>query len=87
MPKSASLEAEANFRGKSFTIHAFGTRRAAAKDAIEHWMPPLPGLGAAGKDAQAPSPQCRGLRVTYAHATAHLRCSLPYLMPNDCFLT
>jgi hypothetical protein len=40
---------------------------------IEHWMPP----SAAGKDAPV-----GGLRATYAHATAHLRCSLPFHMPN-----
>ena len=36
-------------------------------------MPP----SAAGKDALV-----GGLRATYAHATAHLRCSLSYHMPN-----
>ncbi len=40
---------------------------------IEHWMPP----SAAGKDAPI-----GGLRATYAHDTAHLRCSLQYHMPN-----
>ena len=40
---------------------------------IEHWMPP----SAAGKDAPV-----GGLRATYAHATAHLRFSLPYHMPT-----
>ena len=40
---------------------------------IEHWMPP----SAAGKDAPV-----GGLRATYAHATAHLRCSLPHHIPN-----
>ena len=40
---------------------------------IEHWMPP----SAAGKDAPVGEP-----RATYAHATAHLRCSLPYHMHN-----
>ena len=40
---------------------------------IEHWMPP----SAAGKDAPV-----GGLRATYAHATAHLRCALSCHMPN-----
>ena len=40
---------------------------------IEHWMPP----SAAGKDATVGEPQ-----ATYAHATAHLRCSLSYHMPT-----
>ena len=40
---------------------------------IEHWMPP----SAAGKDAPV-----GGLRATYAHAAAHMRCSLPCHMPN-----
>ena len=38
---------------------------------IEHWMPP----SAAGNDAPV-----GGLRATYAHVTAHLRCYLPYHM-------
>ena len=42
---------------------------------IEHLMPP----SAAGKDAPV-----GGLRATYAHAAAHLRCSLSYHMPNEC---
>jgi hypothetical protein len=42
--------------------------------AIEHWMPP----SAAGKDAHF-----GGLRSTYAHATAHMRESLAYHMPNN----
>ncbi len=70
MPKYAFLNA--HFRGKSVTIHSFGTRR--EKDAfIEHWMPP----SAAGKDATVGEP-----RATYAHATAHMRCSLPYHAKN-----
>jgi hypothetical protein len=40
---------------------------------IEHWMPP----SAAGKDAPV-----GGLRATYAHTAAHLRCSLSYHMSN-----
>ena len=40
---------------------------------IEHWMPP----SAAGKDAPV-----GGLRATYAHAAAHLRCALPCHMPT-----
>ena len=40
---------------------------------IEHWMPP----SAAGKDAPV-----GGLRATYAHAAAHLRCALPCHMPH-----
>ena len=40
---------------------------------IEDWMPP----SAAGKDAAV-----GGLRATYAHATAHLRCSLPHHISN-----
>jgi hypothetical protein len=40
---------------------------------IEHWMPP----SAAGKDAPVGEP-----RATYAHVTAHLRCSLPHHMHN-----
>ncbi len=40
---------------------------------IEHWMPP----SAAGKDAPV-----GGLRATYAHVAAHLRCDLPCYMSN-----
>ena len=40
---------------------------------IEYWMPP----SAAGKDAPV-----GGLRATYAHAAAHLRCALPCHMPT-----
>jgi len=44
---------------------------------IEHWMPP---------SAAVNNAPVGGLQAAYAHATAHLRCSLPYHMPNDCLI-
>jgi hypothetical protein len=55
-----------------FMCTASGTRRMIP---IVHVNPPRNG----GKDAPG-----GGLWTTYAHATAHLRCSSPYYMPNDC---
>ncbi len=56
----------------SFMCTASGTRRMIP---IVHVNPPRNG----GKDAPG-----GGLWTTYAHATAHLRCSSPYHMPNNC---